>query len=120
MREDIEFRNFVFSEDNYLCYPHEISFYCALSMRDKERFDWVFDRFKALTEKLRKTTPEGVPFERYLEQFTEPNPKTSESELFDIQAQVLSSSQIKSDREQLLEGARVQKTITAQIRPVAG
>jgi hypothetical protein len=61
MREDKSFREFVFSDEMYLSFPHEISFYCALSLRDKPRLEKIFKAFRKIGDEVAKSRATLTP-----------------------------------------------------------
>jgi hypothetical protein len=103
MREDEQFRTFIFDSSNYLRFPNEISFYAALSLRDKEHLEKIFDEFVRLSHEIWSDdqTPESVA--RYIENYKEPHPETSQEELLELQRQVRSEEEIMADRRAILE-----------------
>jgi hypothetical protein len=106
MREDSAFCDFVFHKENYLKFPNEISFYAALSLRDKERLEVIFVEFMRLGDEIwgkGEQTKEKIA--RYIESYNEPHPESSEAELVELQRQVRSEEQIRADRQAMLEGA---------------
>jgi len=104
MREDSVFREFVFSEENYLSYPNEISFYSAITLRDKQRIDEIYQRFLTIGARVSQNAADGSPLVRYLETVEEPDPTATEDDLLAMQEQIRSPMQAVEDRRALLEG----------------
>lgn len=107
MREDEQFREFIFSDENYLLYANEVSFYAALSLRDRARLEQVFQAFEALDEKYSERFTNAVQSGGYLESFLEPDETVSAEELGELEKQVRSEAERKANRDELLESADV-------------
>jgi hypothetical protein len=85
-------------------FPHEISFYSAITLRDKTRINEMLDRFKRINTKVPQVASSGGELSRYLESVQEPSAEATEEELIELQSQVRSAEQAADDRKALMEG----------------
>src|SRR5205085_4838948 len=96
---------FIFDRENYLSFPNEISFYAALTLRDRDRLESIFKDFITLSERVFKDASEQVRNGRFLEEFTGLDERTTQDELLEIQREIKTQEQIEEDRKALLEGS---------------
>lgn len=105
MIDSSEFKEFVFSDDNYLCFVNEISFYTALSRRDKVELERMYQNFGALSDSIWPIDGDVQSADDLLETYEIPGSKLTEEELEQLFEQIKSKDQLEQDRKALLEGA---------------
>ena len=102
MSEDDDFKTYVLSEDNYLRYPNEISFYAAISRKDVGWLNELVDRFVKNSElSHRGRTP--VNAAEALENFVLPSSTADSTILRTIEDRSFNSSMTEEERRQALD-----------------
>jgi hypothetical protein len=105
MIDSQEFKEFVFSPDNYLSVINEIGFYSALNRKDMEKIGYVYGEFVKLTNSIWPVGGTVVDAEKQLSEMAIPGRETTESELYALQRQLRTPEQIERDRQDLLDGS---------------
>lgn len=103
MAEDNDFREFVLSENNYLSFANEISFYAAISRKDLSWISTLLERFKETENRSR--SEEGIKADAslILEKFTLPSSKDSVEEIRQIEQKAFKSVLTEEDRRDALD-----------------
>lgn len=102
MAEDESFREFVLSEDSYLRYPNEISFYAAISRKDVTWLDEIYRRFKKHDDEVKSGSVEGG-HSRVMETFVLPAPSDGIAELKAIEDKAFNEPLTEDERRQALD-----------------
>lgn len=103
MIEDSEFREHVLSAENYLRYANEISFYAAISRRDKAWMEELYKRFKDTSAKVWKGNPDYTSASDVMENFVLPASSDGAAELQAIEDRVFNGHISEEDRREALD-----------------
>jgi len=98
-----EFKAWVLDDDRYLTYEHEVSFYAALIRNDANLVEKLFRDFDALSAAMWVDASTEVRSGSFMDDFTEPNPESTDQELFAIQDAIRSNDVTDSEREEMQE-----------------
>jgi len=104
MVDSQNFREYVFSDKNYLSFINEIGFYAALSRRDQAQLERIFSNFDALARRTWDREDGQPDADALLENYEIPGRGISDEELEALFRQIKSNEQLEQDRRALLEG----------------
>lgn len=102
MESDVNFREYVLDEVRYLSFPNEISFYAAISRRDRAWIEELFRRFSATSETVWANAPAEVRDGTLLENFVIPGEDATEAEVLAVERRILDAELTESGRKELL------------------
>lgn len=119
MKEDEEFRDYIFQEERYLEFTNEVGLYAALSRRDLKRLDEVFQAFMSLSEQVWAETGNTASPSEVLNEFKVPHSESSQAELDEIARSFANPEQLRRDRDMLLNGYEAEGDAPSQdvVRP---
>lgn len=115
MIDSEEFKNTIFDRENYLAFINEVGFYAAISRRDKEQLERIFQAFERLHKEVWDSRQGVKSADQYLEQYVVPGKGTTEDELKALQRQIRSDQDIAEDRLTLLEGVDYEEDADTQL-----
>jgi hypothetical protein len=102
MESDAAFRDYVLAPSRYLSFPNEISFYAAISRRDKSWMEELFRRFEAHSDTVWKTSPAEVREGTLLDDFIIPSSTATEAEVLAVERRILDADLTERGRQELL------------------
>ncbi len=98
-----EFRAFVQGSERYLAFCNEITFYAAISRKDKNWLEELYSRFEESSDAFWRDKPEDIRSGLLVESFQIPSKKANEDELFAVERKVFNSALDEKDRRALLD-----------------
>ena len=77
--------------DNYLSFSNEITFYAAISRKDREWLEELYARFKDLAGAVWSDMPDDVKTGELVENFVMPTDDAKEEEVFAVERMIFES-----------------------------
>jgi hypothetical protein len=103
MYSDRSFREFVLDPTRYLSFPNEIAFYAAISRRDRDWLEELFNRFSKTSANVWASSPKEVREATLIENFSVPPPDASRAEVLAVERRILDAELTATGRQELLK-----------------
>lgn len=103
MNNDSEFREFILDENRYLSFTNEISFYAAISRKDRAWLEELYRRFEVTSEQVWAEASAAVRDATMFADFALPAKSAKESDIFALEESVFQGELTEEERREYLD-----------------